>query len=495
MRQAQQAVQGHKRHGRVGRRLAVAAALLVAGGVAAAIAVDTAGFAPRQLAPYIEKRTSGHNAAIVAAGKYTADTLQRLDRGTQGVPEDLGLALGAQARPAGEGSHAGTVVASADALRAALVRAVPGDVITIAPGAYRFSGTSGLNADRPGTLDAPIVVRAARPGSVQLEFDMVEGFRVSAPHWRFENLAIRGVCRSDDDCEHAFHVFGTASHFVARNNTITDFNAHFKINGLQGRFPDQGLIESNTLDASRPRRTANPVTPIDLVVASGWTIRANVISDFIKAGGNGVSYGAFAKGGGSGNIFERNLVWCERRLRGEPGQRVGLSFGGGGTGKELCRDGRCITEQDGGIMRANLVVGCSDAGIYLNSAANTRVKDNTLVDTTGIDVRFPTSSARLDGNLVDGPIRSRDGGLVHEGDNRTSAVWQAFAGLHPVRSLFVAPVAGDFRWSGEAPLRTRAREDDDGIADLCGGRRLQPPAYGAFDSIAGCAQRVNAIAR
>ncbi|MGI4842918.1 MAG: right-handed parallel beta-helix repeat-containing protein [Janthinobacterium lividum] len=481
--------------GRTGRRLAVAAALLAAGGVAAAIAVDSAGIAPRQLAPYIEKRTSGHNAAIVAAGKVTAGTLQRLDRGTQEAPADLQLALGAQARAAGEDSQGGTVVASADALRAALARAAPGDVITIAPGTYRFSGTRGLNADRPGTPGAPIVVRAAQPGSVRLEFDMVEGFRVSAPHWRFENLGIRGVCRSDSDCEHAFHVYGAASHFVARNNTISDFNAHFKINGLQGRFPDKGLIESNTLDASRPRRTVNPVTPIDLVAASGWTIRANVISDFIKAEGNGVSYGAFAKGGGSGNVFERNLVWCERRLRGEPGQRVGLSFGGGGTGAAVCRDGRCITEQDGGVMRANLISGCSDAGIYLNSAANTRVEDNTLIDTTGIDVRFPTSSARLDGNLVDGPIRSRDGGLVREGDNRTSAVWQAFAGLHPVRSLFVAPGAGDFRWSGEAPLRARGRSDGEAAVDLCGGQRLQPPVYGAFDSFGGCLPRMQAAAR
>ncbi|RYF02055.1 MAG: right-handed parallel beta-helix repeat-containing protein [Oxalobacteraceae bacterium] len=479
--------------------MAVVLALVAAGAVAAAIAVDAAGVAPRQLAPYIEKRTSGHNAAIVAAGRFTAGTLQRLDRGTQDSMEALelsGLALGAQPRPAGDGSRTGTVVASADALRAALARASQGEVITIAPGTYRFSGTAGLNADRPGAPGAPIVVRAAMPGSVHLEFDLVEGFRVSAPHWHFENLHIRGVCRLDSNCEHAFHVYGPATHFVARNNTITDFNAHFKIGAVHGRYPDGGLIESNTLDATRPRATANPVTPIDLVVASGWTIRANVISDFIKAGGNGVSHGAFAKGGGSGNLFERNLVWCERRLRGQPGQRVGLSFGGGGTGKSLCRDGRCITEQDGGIMRANLLLGCSDAGIYLNSAANTRVEDNTLIDTTGIDVRFSTSSARLDGNLVDGPIRSRDGALVHEGDNRTSSVWQAFAGLHPVRSLFAAPGAGDLRWSGEVPLRAGGR-DAAAInrVDLCGGRRLEPPAYGAFDSFAGCARSLDAAAR
>ncbi|MGX9217136.1 right-handed parallel beta-helix repeat-containing protein [Massilia varians] len=491
MRQKQQTGGRARRRGRTGRRLALAAALLVAGGVVAAIAVDSAGIAPRQLAPYIEKRTSGHNAVIVAAGQFTAGTLQRLDRGMPAAPEDpqlSGLALGAQAGAAGDDKRAGTLVASAEALRAALARAREGDVITIAPGTYRLTGR--LNADRPGAPGAPIVVRAALPGSVRLEFDMVAGFRVSAPHWHFENLEIHGVCQDDGACEHAFHVFGAASHFVARNNTISNFNAHFKINGLHGRFPDKGLIESNTLDASRPRRTANPVTPIDLVAASGWTIRANVISDFIKEGGNGISYGAFAKGGGSGNVFERNLVWCERRLRALPGQRIGLSFGGGGTGKSVCRDGRCITEQDGGLLRANLVVGCSDVGIYLNSAANTRVEDNTIVDTVGIDVRFPTSSAQLDGNLVDGPIRSRDGGLVREGDNRSTASWQAFAGLHPVRSLFVDPGAGDFRWRRDVPLRAAAGAG----VDLCGGRRSQQPAYGAFDNFIGCLPRTDAAA-
>ncbi len=481
-----------RRRGRGWRRLAIAAGLLASAGVAAAFAIDAIGVAPRQLAPYIEQRARGHHAAIVAMGQFTATALQRLDRDVPPQTQAIfGLALGAQARPAGDGSRAGILVASAEALRAALARVQPGEVITLAPGTYRIGNK--LNADRPGAPEAPIVVRAAVPGSVRLEFDILEGFRVSAPHWQFENLHIRGVCRRDSQCEHAFHIFGNASHFVARNNTISDFNAHFKINGARGQFPDNGLIESNTLDASRPRRTANPVTSIDLVAASGWTVRANLISDFVKDGGNRTSYGAFAKGGGKNNLFERNLVWCERRLHGQPGHRIGLSLGGGGTGKSMCRDRRCITEQDRGVLRANLVVGCSDVGIYLNSAADSRVDDNTLVDTAGIDVRFPTSSASLDGNLVDGPIRSRDGGLVREGDNRSTPSWRAYAGLHPVRTLFADPGAGDFRWRGEAPLRAHPREEPGlGVTDLCGGQRLPTPAYGAFDRFGGCQSRSGA---
>lgn len=467
---------------RRGVRLALAggALLALAGLVGAAVAIEQLGLAPRALAPYVEKRSSGHNPLIVQTGRFASATLMALDRGAPGMPADLaGLKLGAQAQPAGAGSAPGIAVSSPDQLRAAIARAEPGDVITLAPGSYRFSGPA-IDANRAGRADAPVTVRAAQPGSVRIEFDQVEGFRVSAPYWRFENLSIHGVCAQDGDCEHAFHVVGAARHFAAVNNTIVDFNAHFKINGFGADFPDDGLVESNTLSNTRARRTANPVTPIDLVAASRWTIRANVIKDFVKAEGNGVSYGAFAKGAGSANVFERNLVWCEDRLRGLPGQRVGLSFGGGGTGHAYCRDRKCITEQEGGIMRANLIASCSDVGIYLNSAAASRIEDNTLVDTIGIDVRFATSSARLEGNLVDGPIRGRDGGLVHAGDNRSAALWPSWLGYHGVRALFAAPLQGDFSWSGSLPRREGARQGP-GLCGDGGGS-----AYGAFDDYGTC---------
>lgn len=462
--------------------LAAAGVLGVLALAGAAAAIEHVGVMPRTLAPYIEKRSSGHNPAIVAAGRQVAHGLIALDRGDVQPVALPALALGAQ--PAGVPARAGGLEIAVDspaALRAALARAEPGTTIVLAPGTYRIAGAA-LDANRPGREDAPITVRAQRPGSARLEFDTVEGFRVSAPWWRFENLDIRGVCGDDAFCEHAFHVVGEANHFAAVNNAVTDFNAHFKVNGAGGRFPDDGLIASNTLAGARPRKTANPVAFIDMVGVNRWTVRANVIRDFVKDDGDRVSYGAYAKGAGSGNVFERNLVWCEQALVGRAGQRIGLSLGGGGTGKPYCRDQQCITEQQGSTLRANLVVGCSDVGIYLNSAADSRVEDNTLVDTAGIDVRFPTSSARLDGNLVDGPIRSRDGGLLHEGDNRTSGLWQSFIGMHPVRAAFARPGEGDFSWDGAAPRRA-GRATGTG---LCGLAREREAAYGAFDSFAAC---------
>jgi hypothetical protein len=466
--------------------LALGVLAVVAGGVMLA-AVDHVGRAPRTLAPYIEKRSSGHNPLIEQTGRRVAAMLTALDRGSADVaPARLPPGAGAQPRPAGQ-DGAGVRVATPEALRTALLQAQPGDVITLAPGTYRFEG-KGIDVSRAGRADAPIVVRAAQPGTVHIELGTLEGFVVSAPYWRFENLNIDGVCAADDDCEHAFHVVGDGHHFASVNNTIRDFNAHFKINGAGGRFPDDGLIEHTTLAATHARATAKPVTPVDIVTASGWTLRANLITDFVKRDGDQVSYGAFAKGAGRNNVFERNVVWCEQTLRGFAGERVGLSLGGGGTGRQLCRDGRCITEQEGSTLRANLIVGCSDAGIYLNKAAASRVLDNTLVDTTGIDVRYPASSAVVDGNLVDGPIRARDGGVLHLGDNRATPLWRAYLGSHPVRALFRAPDAGDFAWRADAPPRADADEGERpaGALDLCGAPRTQPAVYGAFARFTAC---------
>jgi hypothetical protein len=309
-----------------------------------------------------------------------------------------------------------------------------------------------------------------------------EGFTVKAPYWHFENLGLHGACSHDEYCDHAFHVVGNAHHFVARNNTIRDFNAHFKINGERGAFPDHGLIEANTLGNAAPRQTSRPVTPIDLVAASDWTIRANLIHDFVKAWGDRVSYGAFAKGAAERTVFERNVVLCEAALTRQPGQRIGLSFGGGGSGKPYCRDARCITEHDGGIMRANLVAGCSDVGIYLNSAAGTRLVDNTLVDTAGVQVRFPTSSATFEGNLVDGPLRPDEGGVLRLGDNLSTAIGWLYVGRHPQRALFADPARFDLRWRGDAPRR----DADTPAAGLCGAARGAQRAYGAFDEFRAC---------
>lgn len=463
-------------------------ALAFAGLVAATTAaVHVVGVAPRLLGPYVERRASGHHALIESTGRTIARVLLWLDRGVLGPrPDYPAWAVPPRAAAAAEPAFAREVhITDARQLPSILIESRPGDALTFAPGTYRFSGR-GITVHRAGRADAPIALRAAQPGTVTLEFDLLEGFHVSAPHWVFENLTIVGVCRDHSACEHAFHVVGGATHVVIRNNVLRDFNAHIKINGSGGRFPDDGHIEGNRIYNTAPRATDAPVTPIDLVAASGWRIEGNLIADFFKAGGDFTSYGAFAKGGGAGNVFARNVVLCEHRLRGEnggKGRRVGLSFGGGGSDPRSCRDRRCSVEHERGVMRNNLIASCSDNGIYINRAAQTQLVHNTVLDTAGINVRFGESAAQAEGNWVDAPIAVRDGATLVDRGNHAASPLSMYLGLARLSSPFANGNELDLRWSGAPPRRTGS--PDAGI-DLCAARRSPAPAFGAFEDIDRC---------
>ena len=305
-------------------------------------------------------------------------------------------------------------VDSADGLRQAMQNAEPGDEILVAPGTYRF--TSKVSASANGTRFEPITVRADQPNSVLIEMDTVEGFYVTGAHWVFEELEIEGVCASDSACEHAFHIVGDAEGTVLRSNVVRNFNAHIKANANSGRYADDVLVEGNVFENDAPRQTSNPVVAIDVVGGQRWTIRSNIIRDMAKAQGNQVSYAAFLKGNGRDGIFENNLVICEFAHSGYA--RVGLSLGGGGSAPDsICEEQDCSTEHTGGILRNNIIANCPDVGIYLSEAADTLVQHNTLYDTAGIDVRFGPSTATLEGNILDGRIRERDGGTALLGDN------------------------------------------------------------------------------
>ncbi len=352
-------------------------------------------------------------------------------------------------------------IATSSQLTEAVAGARPGQVLLLAPGAYLVGGQA-IAVNRPGTAAAPIALKAGRLGDAVIRLSTVEGFLVSAPYWIFENLVIEGVCTRDDDCEHAFHVVGGGRRVTIRNNRLIDFNAQIKVNGVGGIFPDWGLVEGNAIYSRRPRRTANPVTAIDIVGASGWVVRRNLIADFVKAGGDHTSYAAFMKGGGEDGVFDGNLVACRlavpQQSWGE--QRVGLSFGGGGTGDRYCRGGRCLFEHRSGMMRNNIIHDCSDVGIYLNKAPAARIFHNTLWSTAGIDARFVPTTAVIRNTIFGGRLRERDGGQIIAADNRPgSAAW------------FVAAAMGDFRLRPGSPAAGAAPFLDEVPTDICGHRR------------------------
>jgi hypothetical protein len=329
-------------------------------------------------------------------------------------------------------------VSTAAQLTNAINSAAPGHVITLASGTYDLS--QNLLCDTAGTAAQPIVVRAASLGGAVIRFNTDEGFKVTAPYWTFENLDVRGVCLSHSNCEHAFHITGRADFTSIRGSRMRDFNAMIKGNG-EGNpfvFPDDVLIESSEFFNSTHRATSNPVTPIDVVGGRRWVIRGNYIHDHAKGQGDLISYAAFLKGNSRDGLFERNLVVCERLHSG--GVRLGLSFGGGGSGPpSICEDGTCTPEHQNGIMRNNLILNCpQDVGIYLNKALNTRIYNNNLYNTTGIDARFSPTSADVRNNLLSGQIRNRDGGTSSRAANREGVT------LLQWTSWFLNPALADF---------------------------------------------------
>lgn len=316
----------------------------------------------------------------------------------------------------------GTTAALEDALR----RATAGQVIEMVPGSYRVSSI--LAPRNAGETDRRITLRAAKPGAVTIEVDTNEAFQVQQPYWTFENLRMVGVCKSDENCEHAFHIVGNAHHIIIRNNFLQDFSAHIKINGYRDTWPDDGLIEYNTLVNSRPRHTSRPVTPVDLVGASRWMVADNYVANFVKADVKATAFGIFMKGAGSGGRIERNVVVCSLADISMEGTRVGISFGGGESGHSYCRDHECVVEFEGGRAINNIVAHCNDVGIDVNRSASTFVAHNTLINTGGIDVRGEKSSALLYGNDFEGIARARKGGFLKSEMNEVGGLDKQFVG-------------------------------------------------------------------
>jgi hypothetical protein len=278
-------------------------------------------------------------------------------------------------------------------------------------------------------------------------------------------------------------VIGGGRHFVARNNTITDFNMPIKASGTAPAYPDNGLVEYNTISNTGARDTTGSVGAVEVVAASNWSIRSNLVTDFAKARGDRASIGLQARGGGKANRLERNVVVCENRLRTSPGKRIGLALGGAGSLAAECRGKRCAPEQDGGVIDSNLVASCSDEAVYLNRAANTVVTHNTVLDTAGIAAQWSDSGANIHGNIVDGRIVARDGASLREDENLDTGVTRLFTGAHPLRDLFASSAGLDLRWRGGAPRRDAGSMMG---ADLCGVPRPAEPAYGAFEDFSAC---------
>ena len=374
-------------------------------------------------------------------------------------------------------------VATATELTTAIAAAQAGDRIILADGSYAL--TNNVNCNAIGTAQAPITVVAKNALAAKITFNALEGFKVNAPYWHFEGLDIKGICPNDSDCEHAFHVSGAAKFFSLRLSRVVDFNDQIKVNANQiatvWTTPDDGLVEGNELFDTKARNTSNPTTKINIDTGDRWIVRANYIHDYQKGQGDGISYAAFMKSGGKSGVFERNLVVGAKDFTG--GTRIGLSFGGGGTANQFCAPAYdvntpCDPEHTDGTIRNNIIASCSDVGIYLNKAKNTKVLFNTLIATSGIDFRFASTTGVAVGNVLDGKIRPRDGGTFTASENLES--FASFA------AIYQAPLVGDLRKKGDlSALLGKGTARPDVPNDYCSRTRSGAYDLGALQASLG----------
>jgi parallel beta-helix repeat protein len=167
-------------------------------------------------------------------------------------------------------------------------------------------------------------------------------------------------------------------------------------------------------------------------------IRDNVVRDFGGAESEQIAYGMFLKGNSRNGLIERNLVICSANHGG--GWRLGISLGGGGTGGPYCEQKDCSIEHHDGMIRNNIVLNCSGAGIYIKRAVNSHIYLNTLLLTEGIDVQLAPASAIIRNNYLDGTINARKGATIDRAGNRLSG-WGIFSQPKAVASYMARRIS------------------------------------------------------
>lgn len=370
-------------------------------------------------------------------------------------------------------------------LKKALREALPGQQIDVLPGRYEFDRT--MEIRQSGAEHNPIRLTGRKLH--QVEFSMKgEGLLILQPYWQIENISFIGDCDLHDRCQHALHVVGRASNIVIQNNVFRDFNSALKVNGSKGNYPDFGLVKNNTFYNTSPRVTKGPATPVDIVAVNDWLVSGNFIFDIQKSAGDEVSYAGFIKGNAHRGVFERNLVMCEANLKGGGHTSLGLSFGGGGTGKQYSRD-EVSRESTKGVMRNNIIMHCpNDVGIYLNEAHDTLLENNIVYNTVGVDIRYEDSTAVLRNNIISGRVINRAGGS-HELQQNLIQSRSFFTGRDHLKDLFKSADLGDFSYIEPFDIQPEAIHSGNGtMADYCG-KLVQAPYIGAFADPEFCAPK------
>jgi len=256
-----------------------------------------------------------------------------------------------------------------------------GRIITIAKGTYyqteRVMIENKDNITIQGETDDPADTVLVGLG-INNENQYMNMKVISSSYCTVKNLTLR------DSYYHAIQIAFSAHYFRAENLiTLDNGESGFKINALS----DYGVIEDCYIGFTN-HGMREVIEGIDGIGARGWLVRGNVIENIIQLESNidlnvmeryedWIGFGIFFKANSIDCVIENNiLINCD----------VALSFGGSGSGSGFYRYNDETYETRGGVMRNNIVWGTlRRAGIYVNSAKDFEIYNNTIYDdcTTG----------------------------------------------------------------------------------------------------------------
>lgn len=368
------------------------------------------------------------------------------------------------------------VVSTRAGLVDAFDRAQAGDVVRLVPGTYRFSRS--IWTSHAGTPAAPIRVTGGTLPDVRLDFESVEGLVFNHAYWILENVWVNGVCNDPGACEAAVGVKPPADGFVMRGCRISNWSQHVKASRTRNDEADDASLIANEFYNDVPINGS----AIDIVGGKRWRVAGNFVHDFGGDPSN-ADYGIFLKGGTSSGVVERNLVICGA---GRPsfGVEVGISMGGGGTGFTYCPNRDCSCEDRNSIVRNNIVLRCSDAGLHTKRACGSKFLHNMVAESGGgfqIQHDGAGDPVVIQNNVLGGRIFGENNYVA-----MNNAVGVAGAALS---KIYRDPTNADLR-EGSDPSAVRDRavhlgevtEDYCGVPRPAGARDLGPVEFPA-----GCA--------
>lgn len=392
------------------------------------------------------------------------------------------------------GGHVVTV-ANVPQLVAAVDNAVAGDTILLADGIYALDGVY-LRLDVPG-----VTLRSASGDRDAVVLDgnylTTEIVQIVASDVTVAELTLR------EAYDHPVHVQTDGAHttgtLIYGVHIVDPGQQAIKINpGTVGFYADDGTIACSHVEltaAGRAHVRDDCYTGgIDAHQARGWSVRDNVIEGFWCASGLSEHAVHFWRGSRD-TLVERN------RLR-DNARGVGFGLATSGVARTYpdapCPGVSGYVDHYGGVVRNNFVSAADaglftsefgfDCGVCLWQACRAAAVHNTVFSTqppfSSIEWRFAATSADVVDNLVNYPMRARDGAQATQAGNVSTAQasWFAAAGSGELHLVTAATGAIDqaVAWPGvttDADGQPRTA----GLAADVGADEYAPFVKGDFD--------------